>query len=163
MEQNNQHWVPKLSRQELERRRLAAGEELKAGMSQADIARKYNVHPSSACRWNKELEEHGIKGLHRKKAPGASSKLSKDQQEALRKILLRGATAYGYKTDLWTLRRVAVIVKKEFGVTYHFRSLSEVLHRMGFSCQKPTRQAAERRKTDRQNWLEKQWVADQKN
>ena len=89
MEQNNQHWVPKLSRQELERRRLVAGEDLKSGMSQADIARKYNVHPSSACRWNKELQENGIKGLNRKKAPGASSKLSKDQQEALRKILLR--------------------------------------------------------------------------
>ena len=163
MGHGKERWIPKLSREELERRRLAAGEDLKAGMSQADVARKYDVHPSAACRWNKELQEYGIKGLNRKKAPGASSKLTNDQQEALRKILLQGATAYGYKTDLWTLRRVAVIVKKEFGVTYHFRSLSEVLHRMGFSCQKPTRQAAERRKTDRQNWLKKQWVADQKN
>ena len=163
MAHDKERWIPKLSREELERRRLAAGEDLKAGMSQADVARKYDVHPSSTCRWNKELQEYGMKGLNRKKAPGVPSKLSNDQQETLREILLQGATAYGYKTDLWTLRRVADVIKKEFGVTYHFRSLSDVLHRMGFSCQKPTRQATERRKTDRQNWLENQWKTDQKN
>ena len=163
MGHGKERWIPKLSREELERRRLAAGEDLKAGMSQADVARKYDVHPSSACRWDKELQENGMKGLNRKKAPGVPSKLSNGQQETLREILLQGATAYGYKTDLWTLRRVADVIKKEFGVTYHFRSLSDVLHRMGFSCQKPTRQAAERRKTDRQNWLENQWKTDQKN
>lgn len=163
MELDNRHWIPKLSRQELERRRLAAGEDLKAGMKQADVARKYNVHPSSVCRWNRELQEHGMDGLLRRKAPGASSKLSKEQQEALQEILLQGAAAYGYKTDLWTLRRVAEVIEKEFGVGYNFRSLGDVLHRMGFSCQRPTRRAAERREADRKDWLENRWKEDLKN
>lgn len=155
--------MPRLSRQELEHRGVAAGEDLKAGLKQADVSRKYDVHPSSVSRWNKELQEHGVKGLRRRKALGAPSKLSKEQQEALRVIILRGVTAYGYKTDFLTLRRVADVIEKEFGVTYHFRSLSEVPHRMGFSCQRPTRKAAERREADMQDWLENRWKADRKN
>ena len=163
IELDKQRWIPKLSRQELERRRLAAGEDLKAGMKQADIALKYNVHPSSVSRWNNEFQKHGKEGLRRKKAPGAKSKLSKEQQETLRGIIFQGATTYEYKTDLWTLRRVAAVIKKEFGVTYHFRSLWDVLHRMGLSCQKPARQAAERKEAERINWLKNQWVTDRKN
>ena len=40
-------WKPKLSRKELERRRLAAGVDLKAGMKGSDVARKYGVNPSA--------------------------------------------------------------------------------------------------------------------
>jgi len=163
MEWNNQRWIPKLSRQELERRRFAAGEDLKRGMKQADVARKYDVNPSSVSRWNKELQQHGVDGLCRKKAPGASPKLAKEQQKTLKKIILQGAAAYGYKTDLWTLKRVAEVIKKEFGVSYHFRSLSDVLHRMDLSPQKPARRAAERNQAAVQTWLEEQWEKDRKN
>ncbi len=155
-------WKPKLSREELERRRLAAGEDLKSGMKESDVARKYDVNPSSVTRWKQMLEEEGMDGLKRRKAPGAKSKLSEDQQEILKRIILQGAAAYGYKTNLWTLRRVAKVIKKEFGVSYHFRSLSDVLHRMGLSPQKPARRAAERDETAVQTWVEEQWVEDRK-
>ena len=156
-------WKPKLSRQELERRRLSAAEDLQVGMSQSDVARKYDVNPSSVCRWNKALKEKGMGGVKRRKAPGAKSKLSEEQQYELREIILKGAAAYGYKTDLWTLRRIADVIQKEFKVTYHFRSLSDVLHRMGLSPQKPMRRAAERSQEAVQQWLEGQWKEDQKN
>ena len=163
MKKDNSKWRPLLSRQELERRRLAAGEDLKAGMGKMDVARKYDVNPSSVTRWSKALEEKGMEGLKRRKAPGAKSKLSKEQQKTLREIILQGAATYGYKTDLWTLKRVAEVIKKEFGVSYHFRSLSDVLHRMGLSPQKPARRAAERNQATIQTWLEEQWRKDRKN
>lgn len=132
-------------------------------MTQSDVARKYDVNPSSVCRWNKALKEKGLDGVKRSKAPGAKSKLSEEQQHKLREIILKGAVAYGYKTDLWTLRRVAEVVQKEFKVSYHFRSLSDVLHRIGLSPQKPKRYAAERNQTAVQQWLDGQWTKDQKN
>jgi transposase len=156
-------WKPKLSRKELERRRLAAGEDLKAGMKESDVARKYGVNPSSVTRWKQMLEKEGMKGLKRRKAPGNKSKLSEDQQKDIKEIILQGAAAYGYKTDLWTLKRVAEVIMKEFGISYHFRSLSDVLHRMGLSSQKPARRAAERNQKAVQTWLEEQWVKDRKN
>ena len=162
MVEKNQKWKPKLSREELERRRLAAGEDLLAGMKASDVARKYGVNPSSVTRWKQMLEKDGMEGLKQRKAPGKESKLSEEQQEVLRGIILQGAAAYGYKTDLWTLRRVSEVIKKEFDVSYHFRSLSDVLHRMGLSPQKPTRMAAERNQAAVQTWLEEQWEKDRK-
>lgn len=163
MRWDGRKWKPKLSRQELERRRLAAAKDLQAGMKQLDVARKYDVNPSSVSRWNRLLMEKGLDGLKLSKAPGAQSKLSEEQQHKLREIILQGAASYGYKTDLWTLRRVAEVIQKEFGVSYHFRSLSDVLHRMGLSPQKPARRAAERNQAAVQIWLEEQWEKDRKN
>jgi len=156
-------WKPKLSRQELERRRISAAKDLQKEMTQSDVAKKYDVNPSSVCRWNKALKEKGLDGVKRRKAPGAKSKLSEEQQNKLREIILKGAVAYGYKTDLWTLRRVAEVIYKEFKISYHFRSLSDVLHRIGLSLQKPRRQTAERNHTMVQQWLGGQWKKDQKN
>jgi transposase len=156
-------WKPKLSRQELERRRISAAKDLQKEMTQSDVARKYDVNPSSVCRWNKALKEKGLEGVKRRKAPGAKSKLSEEQQHKLREIIFKGAATYGYKTDLWTLRRVAEVIQEEFKVSYHFRSLSDVLHRMGLSPQKPKRRAAERNQTAVQQWLDGQWKNDQKN
>ena len=163
MRWKKQTWKPKLTRKELERRRLAAAEDLLAGMNQWDVSCKYNVNPSSVCRWNQMLKEKGMDGLHQRKAPGQSSKLSKEQQSALRKILFKGAVAYGYKTDLWTLKRIAEVIQEEFDVTYHFLSLSDVLHRMNFSPQKPKKKAAERDETMVRTWLANEWRKDQKN
>lgn len=142
---------------------MAAGKDLLAGLSQVEVAGKYGVNPSSVCRWNKRLQREGLESLKATNPPGNPSKLLEEHREPLRKILLKGAVAYGYKTDLWTLRRVADVIRKEFGVTYNFRSLGDVLHRMGFSPQKPARRAAERKKAAVQRWLEEQWEKDRKN
>ena len=55
MVEKNSKWKPKLSREELERRRLTAGEDLLAGMKASDVARKYGVNPSSVTRWKRRL------------------------------------------------------------------------------------------------------------
>lgn len=53
-------YVPKLSREEMERRRLATEAELLEGDPdewghQARIARKYGVHPGNVCRWARRV------------------------------------------------------------------------------------------------------------
>lgn len=101
--------------------------------------------------------------IKKEKSSGAKSKLSKEQQKTLREIILQGAADYGYKTDLWTLKRVAEVIKKEFGVSYHFRSLSDVLHRMDLTPQKPARRAVECNQATAQAWMEEQWRKDRKN
>lgn len=163
MKWDGKKWRPKFTRKEQERRRLTAAEDLLAGMNHLEVSRKYNVNPSSVCRWNQRLKKQGKEGLRQRKPPGNPCKLSKEQQTDLRKILLDGAAAYGYTTDIWTLQRVAEVIKEEFDVAYHFRSLSDVLHRMGFSPQKPKRKAAERDEVAVSTWLADHWTTAQKN
>ena len=47
-----------LTRDEMERRRLAAARELLAGESQASVARKFGVSRTTASRWQRALAEH---------------------------------------------------------------------------------------------------------
>jgi hypothetical protein len=59
--------------------------------------------------------------------------------------LLQGAKAHGWPNDLWTTRRVAELIRRRFGITYHPDHVGRFLHtRLRWSCQKPRRQARER-------------------
>jgi putative transposase len=59
-------------------------------------------------------------------------------------VLQRGALASGFDTERWTLRRIARVLRREFGVTYHPHSLSALLGAHGWSPQRPAMRAVER-------------------
>src|SRR5215211_1239255 len=63
----------------------------------------------------------------------------------LGRLLARGAVAAGLETEQWTLRRIAALVRREFGVAYHPRYLERPLKALGFSVQRPATRARDRR------------------
>lgn len=71
--------------------------------------------------------------------------------------LREGATAHGFGTDLWTLKRVNALIRKKFGATFSDVHVWRLLGKLGFSSQKPERQAKERDESAVQNWREKTW------
>ena len=60
----------KLTREQMEERRLLAGADLLAGMKHADVARKYGVSQPVVSKWDKIIRAEGIEGLRMHKAPG---------------------------------------------------------------------------------------------
>jgi integrase len=63
----------------------------------------------------------------------------------LKGVLLRGAEAAGYRTELWTLKRIGEVIRKQFGVRYSPVGVWALLrHGLGWSWQKPERRALER-------------------
>jgi len=52
--------------------------------------------------------------------------------------------AAGFDTEQWTLRRIAALIWREFGVRYHPRHLERPLHAWGFTVRCPATQARER-------------------
>lgn len=146
----------------MEERRLQAARDLEAGMSRADVARKYGVSYVSAWRWAKTLEAEGRDALRRRVAKGAEPKLSDEQKERLVAILVEGPTAHGWATDIWTAPRVREVVRKEFGVTYHVHHVPRLLHGLGFRPRKPRREAAEKDAAKKDEWLRTTWVRIQK-
>jgi transposase len=117
----------RLTRKQMEQRRQMAAEDLLAGMKQADVARKYGVNRSNVSRWAKRLVEEGNESLRMRKAKGRKSKLNSNQKKMLVEILVSGAKKYGYKTDLWTSKRVCKVIEKEFEVEYHFKYIPKLL------------------------------------
>jgi hypothetical protein len=74
-------------------------------------------------------------GLYRRSAPGRASSLTATQWRHLFQILGRGAQAAGFETGRWTQRLIAAVIQQEFGVQYHFRSLSRGLRAWDWSPQ----------------------------
>ena len=141
----------------MERRRLKAARLFAAGVSQAEVARRLGVATSSANRWHQAWKARGEAGVRRRGPPGSKPRLSHAQLHRLEQILLAGPMAAGYSTDLWTLERIASLIKDRFGVQYHASGIWFLLRRLGWSCQKPAKQAKERDEEAIQRWLRRRW------
>ncbi len=155
-------WQPKLSRGQMEERRLKAAELFEEGYNQNQAAVILGVHRSSTCRWYKRWKESGDQALKIQKGKVSRKKLNKDQIKQLGHILVSGATEYGFDTELWTLNRISDVILKEFGIQYHPGSLSRTMRMLGYTCQKPTRIATKRDDAKRQMWLKEVWEKDKK-
>lgn len=114
------------------------------GGSQADVARRLGVTQGAVSQWKKRYQRDGPGALKASAHPGPQPKLTPKQLDPLGRLLLKGARAHGYRTELWTLKRVAELIQRRFGVPYDPSGVWHVLRRMGWSCQKPERRARER-------------------
>src|SRR5687767_9127658 len=61
----------------------------------------------------------GDAALAAKPHPGRQPFLTPDQQARVLGWLAEKPTAHGFRTDLWTARRVAELIRQRFGVAYH--------------------------------------------
>ena len=113
---------------------------------------------SAVWLWWKVFREQGEASLAPKPAPGRPPKLKLRQRERLLRLLARGARAYGHPNELWTTRRIARLIEREFGVTYHFAHVSRILAECGWSWQKPERRAVERNEPAIAHWKRYRWV-----
>jgi transposase len=127
-----------------EGRRLRAWELKQQGWAQKDIAAALGVSASAVSQWMRRAREGGVGALRRRPAPGPRPQLSEAQRQELLAILARGAEAYQFRGDVWTTRRVAQVIRQEFGVRYHPAHMSKLLRACGWSLQKPIRRASQR-------------------
>jgi transposase len=148
---------PKGSAEALEVRRRIAARQLQEGKGIREVARLVGASPSSVHQWKQALAEGGPEALKAKAHPGRPAKLRTEQKEELAQLLLEGPLAAGYPTDLWTLRRVAQIIERHFGVRYHPGHVWRILRSMEWSPQKPERRARERDEEAIEEWRQKEW------
>lgn len=151
------------SPEQLERRRIKAIELLASGSQPVEVARAVRVDRRSVRRWQAAYRKHGEVAIKSKPASGRPPKLTTAKLKSLRGMLLKGATAQGYPTDLWTCPRVTDLIKKRFGVEYHVDHIGRLLRSLGFSPQKPQRRAVERNEKEIQRWVAKEWPRIKKN
>lgn len=148
----------KLTREQMEARRLLAGRLLLQGKGVSEVAKEIGAAKASVSRWNATLKQGGLDALRARPAPGATPRLTTRQKERLVRILLRGPRKSGYQTELWTCARVGDVIQRVFEVTYHPDHVWKILHnQLGWTCQKPERQAREKDSEAAQRWREQDW------
>lgn len=147
---------PSMSSKELEKRRTRAVEAvIREGETVAVVAKRFKVNLRTLYRWLAGYRKKGHLGIAARPAPGAPRKLQDSDLKRLEKLLLRGARSAGFPNDLWTCARIKELIKREFGISYHFNYVGRLLGKMGWSVQRPAKQAIERDERRIQNWVKK--------
>lgn len=148
---------PEGTAQQLQRRRQRAIELLKEGKSYRAVADRLGASLSSVVRWQQACDAGGRRALDARPHTGRPCRLSPHQQSFLRAKLQRGALAAGYDTDLWTLKRIRKLIEKLFRIHYHPCHVWRLMQAMGWSCQKPERQASQRNDRAIARWRRQRW------
>jgi transposase len=138
-------------------RRMRAWELHGEGWTGQEIAEALGVSQAAVSQWLKRAREGGVQALKSQPRAGAAPRLTEEQQAELLEHLTAGAEAYGFYGDVWTLPRIAIVIKKEFGVQYHSSHVGRLLRRLGWSVQKPVIRATQRDEAAIRDWVEKRW------
>jgi transposase len=126
----NDSMRPQGTPQELERRRQRAVQLVDAGECPSVVARILGVTPSSLSRWRRLARQ--ADGLTAKPIPGRMPRWRDEQLRALETLLPQEAVAHGWADDLWTAKRVAVLIERHFGRLEASAPIADLLYP---SCQ----------------------------
>lgn len=148
---------PRRDFQALEQRRLQAARFFANGQSQAFVAAQLHVSRQSASRWFAHWQRHGITGLRAAGRAGRKPKLTEAQRRSLDQTLRQGARAHGFRTELWTLPRVAQVIERTCGARYHPGHIGRLLRGLGWTLQRPARRAKERDEAAIRQWVRRRW------
>ena len=100
-----------------EGRRLRALELHEQGWNGQAIASALGVTGGAISQWLKRARQGGQEALRSHPPPGPTPKLSEAQRAALPEVLAKGAEAFDFVGDVWTTKRIAVVIKRVFGVS----------------------------------------------
>jgi transposase len=142
---------------ELEARRRLAVERVNDGWTQRDVAAFLGVHPVTVAKWVARYRAAGDDGLRAKPTPGRPRFLTPGQERQVLGWLAEKPTRHGFRTDLWTARRVAELIRRRFGVRFHPHYLREWLRKRGYTPQKPARPARQRNQPAIDRWTQEDW------
>lgn len=107
------------------------------GGNTAEIGRRIGKDRTTIGRWIKRYNKEGLKGLNYQKPSGRPPRLTKKDQEKLKKILLdKVPTDIGWEYPVWDGKSLSYLIKKLFGLEIKIRRCQYLFHEMGFSLQR---------------------------
>jgi transposase len=133
-----------------------------------EIAKILDISTETLRVWLKEFLYRGLRFLKKLKIPGKSSKLSKSEKKKLCRIIDKGPEASGFMGCCWQTPMINEIIKKEFGINFSTKYISQLLDNLGYSYKRATFVSDARDEEKRKIWLEEIWPtilkeSDQKN
>jgi transposase len=126
------------------------------------IAAELEVVRASVNQWLRWYDTAGTEALQPRKAPGPAPRLDPGQRAELTRLIEEGPQAAGYTGGLWTGPRIGDLIRRRFGVRYHNHHIPRLLHRLGFSVQRPRKRLARADKEAQEIWITKRLPAIRK-
>lgn len=132
------------------------------GKSVIDIAQVLGVARASVNRWLKWYNTLGLDGLRTEKPPGRPARLTQDQLIELSLLVEGGPQDAGFDGGVWTGPMIADLIRKRYGVSYHHHHIPRLLHKLGFSVQRPRKRLSRADAEKQALWLSKRLPAIKK-
>lgn len=142
---------------ELEARRRLAVQRVADGWKRKDVAAFLGVHPETVGEWVRAHTAGGDAALAAKPHPGRKPFLTAAQEKQVLGWLADPPSQHGFRTDLWTARRVAELIQRKLKVRFHPHYLREWLTRRNYSPQKPARRPRQRDQAAIDRWVKADW------
>ena len=131
------------------------------GLTQQKACKVFGFSETSMCKYMREYRERQESSYSYKRRGasfGDGSKLSlKDLQSLSSKLVETTPDEVGLEYTLWNSKAIHTYIEREYGVTYHRRSVRKILTKLGFSSQKPIKLAYERNPSKVKAWLEEEY------
>ena len=136
------HIAPRRDFHGLEVRRQQAARLFAAGReTQGAIARRLGVSRQSVMRWYRAWRKGGRPALRAAGRAGRKPRLAPEQLGRVEAALRQGPRAHGFRTNLWTLPRVARVIEQLTGVQYHPGHVWRLLGAIDWTLQRPAKRA----------------------
>lgn len=145
-----------------EAKRFAAILAYIGGERAALIAERLKIERSVINKWMRWYATAGVEGLLTKSRPGAPRRLTDEQRAAVVAAVKAGPNAAGYESGMWTGPMVADYIERRFGVKYHHEYVPRLLHKLGFSVQRPRKRLARADAELQREWVEERLPAIKK-
>ena len=113
------------------------------GASPYDAASVFRHSPRTIEHWIHRLLSNGLAGLWEGNRPGRPSRLSPTEGQKLRNEIRRSPRELGYDQNLWDGLLLSHHLEKNYSVSLGVRQCQRLFHQLGFSLQRPRRQAHE--------------------
>jgi transposase len=122
------------------------------GHSSGEVALLLDSPRSRVSQWLQNFQTYGEEGLLEGHRSGRPCGLDEKQKVILSAIIESGPVAHGLDVGIWTSPMLVRIIQEEFGLSYHPGHIRKMLHRLGFSVQRPRRVLARADATAQNHW-----------
>lgn len=117
--------------------RLCAVYQVSIGKQPRELEDIYNVSFKTINNWVHRFNKYGIDGLLDKEIPGRKSRLTEEQKQEIKEIILNKSPEYfGYNSATWTGALIINYIKNHYQVIYEKAQIYNILERLGLSFQK---------------------------
>jgi len=136
---------------------------LHEGQSAPDIAQGLHIGRRTVYHWLDLFIRRRFAWLcgHHYAGRGRKAKLNVEQKQRLYELIEKGPLEADFTCGVWTSSMIAVLIEREFGVTYHPRYVCRLLHQIGITYQQAAFVSAklddEEHQKKRQQWDKETW------
>lgn len=110
--------------------------QLSKGKASRELEELYGTSFKQILNWAARFDSQGIEGLKDKPHSGRPPRITLQQLEQLRCVLLDSPEKQGYNSGTWSGPLVQDFVNTRFGVDYKLGNIYKLLHSNGFSYQR---------------------------